>query len=110
MTFAMMKLISKFAGAFGLVLTSVAPITAMDIKAEPVAVLELFTSQGCSSCPPADEILSELSHDKNFITLAYHVDYWNYIAGKILSVRRRIRTCSANMPGLRVKSVSIRRN
>ena len=79
MTFAMMKLISKFAGACGLVLTSVAPIAAMDVKAEPVAVLELFTSQGCSSCPPADEILGELAKDKNFITLAYHVDYWNYI-------------------------------
>lgn len=75
----MMKLISKFAGALGLVLTSVAPISAMDIKAEPVAVLELFTSQGCSSCPPADEILGELAKDKRFITLAYHVDYWNYI-------------------------------
>jgi len=52
---------------------------AMEVKAQPVAVLELFTSQGCSSCPPADEILAELAKDKSLITLAYHVDYWNYI-------------------------------
>jgi len=40
-------------------------------------VLELFTSQGCSSCPAADKLLSELSKQPNVIALAYHVDYWN---------------------------------
>lgn len=44
----------------------------------PVVVLELFTSQGCSSCPPADELLPELAKlDSNIITLSFHVDYWN---------------------------------
>lgn len=45
---------------------------------EPV-VLELFTSQGCSSCPPADAFLSEVAQDRDLpvIALAYHVDYWN---------------------------------
>jgi len=45
---------------------------------EPV-VLELFTSQGCSSCPPADELLRQLANDRDLhvIPLAYHVDYWN---------------------------------
>lgn len=48
-------------------------------KPGPV-VLELFTSQGCSSCPPADRLLSKLgSEDTRVIPLAYHVDYWNYL-------------------------------
>src|SRR4051812_11073686 len=42
-------------------------------------VVELFTSQGCSSCPPADEYLGELTRRKDVIPLAFHVDYWNYI-------------------------------
>src|SRR5947209_8838656 len=43
-----------------------------------VAVVELFTSQGCSSCPPADKLLTDLSRDGRAIfTLAFHVDYWN---------------------------------
>lgn len=43
-------------------------------------VLELFTSQGCSSCPPADALLSELgSSTRGVIPLAYHVDYWNHL-------------------------------
>jgi hypothetical protein len=52
---------------------------AMSIKAKPVAVAELFTSQGCSSCPAADAFLSELAKREDVVTLAYHVDYWNYI-------------------------------
>jgi hypothetical protein len=44
----------------------------------PVAVLELFTSEGCSSCPPADNLLPQLAKlDSNIIPLSFHVDYWN---------------------------------
>ncbi len=52
---------------------------------KPLVVLELFTSQGCSSCPPADDLLDEIKTkytDNEVIALSYHVDYWNYIGWK----------------------------
>ncbi len=48
----------------------------------PVAVLELFTSQGCSSCPPADALLNKIIHEEHnakVIGLSFHVDYWNHL-------------------------------
>ena len=50
--------------------------------AEPPVVVELYTSQGCSSCPPADEILAKLATKPGVIALALHVDYWDYIGWK----------------------------
>lgn len=44
-----------------------------------VVMVELFTSQGCSSCPPADETLAELAGRKDVLALSLHVDYWNYL-------------------------------
>ena len=45
-------------------------------------VIELFTSQGCSSCPPADELLTTLAQQDGVIALALHVDYWDYLGWK----------------------------
>ncbi len=49
--------------------------------ANGLVVLELFTSQGCSSCPPADVLLKDVQklYPDNVLALSYHVDYWNYI-------------------------------
>jgi hypothetical protein len=46
------------------------------------AVVELFTSQACSSCPPADEILTDIRTMPGVVALAYHVDYWDYLGWK----------------------------
>ena len=48
----------------------------------PKAVVELFTSQGCSSCPPADAMLTALADRDDVVALAYHVDYWDYVGWK----------------------------
>ena len=45
-------------------------------------VVELFSSQGCASCPPADQFLLELAQQRNIIALGWHVDYWDYIGWK----------------------------
>jgi hypothetical protein len=49
---------------------------------EVSAVLELFTSQGCSSCPPADALLAELAKNPALVALSLPVDYWDYIGWK----------------------------
>ncbi|HMF25662.1 MAG TPA: DUF1223 domain-containing protein [Pseudolabrys sp.] len=51
-------------------------------SAEPRAVIELFTSQGCSSCPAADKLLAELSRDPSLVTMSLAVDYWDYLGWK----------------------------
>jgi hypothetical protein len=69
------------AGRFALLalcLALVLPSGARAGEAPPV-VVELFTSQGCSPCPPADAFLGELAKRPGVLALAYHVDYWNYI-------------------------------
>jgi hypothetical protein len=50
--------------------------------AEPRAVIELFTSQGCSSCPPADKLLSQFVADPTLIPISLPIDYWDYLGWK----------------------------
>lgn len=45
-------------------------------------MIELFTSQGCSSCPPADKLLSELRNNSSLVTLSLPIDYWDYLGWK----------------------------
>jgi len=50
--------------------------------AEPRAVIELFTSQGCSSCPPADKLAGELARDPSLVVMSLPIDYWDYLGWK----------------------------
>jgi hypothetical protein len=50
--------------------------------AAPRALLELFTSQGCSSCPPADKLLGELAADPSIVALSLPIDMWDYLGWK----------------------------
>ena len=50
--------------------------------AEPRAVIELFTSQGCSSCPEADKLLGEITKDSSVIAVSLPIDYWDYLGWK----------------------------
>jgi hypothetical protein len=71
--------ISRWSGALGVcaIVAIVRPA-----HADPRAVVELFTSQGCSSCPPADKIIGELAKDPSIIALSLPIDYWDYLGWK----------------------------
>ena len=71
--------ISRWSGALGVcaIIAVIRPA-----HADPRAVIELFTSQGCSSCPPADNILGELAKDPSVIALSMPIDYWDYLGWK----------------------------
>ena len=56
---------------------ALAPLTAL--ADDTTVVVELFTSQGCSACPPADQMMAELAMRDDIIALSLHVDYWDYL-------------------------------
>jgi len=70
------RIVGVLAGCLAIAGASAAQETA------PPVVVELYTSQGCSSCPPADEIMARLASDPRVIALALHVDYWDYLGWK----------------------------
>lgn len=55
--------------------------------ADSPVLVELFTSQGCSSCPPADALLAELAQRDDVMALALHVDYWDYLGWRDVFAR-----------------------
>lgn len=74
-------LLAGAAGALAISLTGTGAPAQAAGKTPPV-VVELFTSQGCSSCPPAEAFLAELAARDDVIALEFHVDYWDYIGWK----------------------------
>ena len=71
--------ISRWTGAISVCAAVAVSTTAL---AQPRAVVELFTSQGCSSCPPADKIIGDLAKDPSVIALSMPIDYWDYLGWK----------------------------
>lgn len=63
-------------------LFALATLAAAPAAAERPILLELFTSQGCSSCPPADRLLADLAKQPGVLALAFHVDYWDRLGWK----------------------------
>lgn len=78
------NLASRWSGALWSGALSICAIVAIvrPAHADPRAVVELFTSQGCSSCPPADKIIGDLSSDPSIIALSMPIDYWDYLGWK----------------------------
>jgi hypothetical protein len=73
----------KLLGATAAILVFAFSANAQNVTpVKPRAVVELFTSQGCSSCPPADRLLGEMSKDPEIITVTLPVDYWDYLGWK----------------------------
>ena len=71
---------------FLLCLSSTAFAAAIQSGPQQVSLIELYSSEGCSSCPPADEWMNSLKKDKGlwkeFVPVAFHVDYWDYLGWK----------------------------
>ena len=78
----MIRALPIFLGLLALLPLTGFRATAADVPVRRPVVVELFTSQGCSSCPPAEAFLGELAERDNVVALEFHVDYWDYIGWK----------------------------
>ena len=79
----MCHLIQKIFISVGISISLLIGSSFHNASAEPIsAIVELFTSQGCSSCPPADALIHELAKRNNLVVLSYSVDYWDYLGWK----------------------------
>ena len=67
---------------FAIIPTLMLTLSAAATAGEKSVVVELYTSQGCSSCPPADALLGEIASMDGVIAMSLHVDYWDYIGWK----------------------------
>jgi hypothetical protein len=75
-------------------------------RSKPIGVVELFTSQGCSNCPKADRAIEALALRDDVVTVAYHVDYWNYLGwADTLSARENTERQYGYARTLRIKNV-----
>jgi hypothetical protein len=88
-------------------LAAAASVAALTMAhADQAVVVELYTSQGCSSCPPADKVLSALADRTDVIPLALHVDYWDYIgwadtfADPAYTMRQKAYAAAAGSPSI----------
>ncbi|MEM6974480.1 MAG: DUF1223 domain-containing protein [Pseudomonadota bacterium] len=66
-------------GGAGIALALAGMVSAPGTAAADGVLVELFTSQGCSSCPPADRILGDVAEQPGVVALSFHVDYWDYL-------------------------------
>ena len=74
-----MGIFRKIGFLLAMIASPALPAAAQSVDGKPRAVVELFTSQGCSSCPPADAYFADLARRGDVVALAYHVDYWDYL-------------------------------
>jgi hypothetical protein len=74
-----MRNLRLFLGCGVIALVSLVATSAFAAEAKSPVVVELFTSQGCNSCPPADAYLATLKGRDNVLALSYHVNYWDYL-------------------------------